>query len=524
MLNSARKRALSRSSRVLDPQLKILESFDELSRVKGANRGSKVVHCHGVFDLLHPGHLAYFKSAKCLGDILVVTVTSDEYVNKGPGRPYFSAHVRLNMLAALEIIDYVALSRHPTAVPAIEALKPDFYVKGPDYKNMHDDVSGAIYQEEAAVQNHGGKLVFTEDETLSSSKLLNLYFNHWNEEQQKIIHEVKEAGGVSVIEKVIEEVSEEIVLVVGEAIVDTYVFCQPEAISSKSPSVSAKYLFEENYAGGVLAIANHLSDFVKEVRLLTTHGCDSYFTKLVEERLDKRVQLKAFELPNVPTPRKTRFIAHEKSQRIFEITDLRSDQWFKYPTGPFCDSVKTLDNGFIIAADFGHGLFEREVLDVLAERSGFLSINVQTNSSNFGFNPFTKHRKFSFLSTDTREVRIAYHDRFSSPLDLVRRVRSEVESTGGTVAMTLGSSGCYYFPKSLGVECFSPAFADTVIDATGAGDAFFALTSLLVKAKCPDVIVPFLGSIFAGLKTKIIGNKQPVTKAQLLKSVYAILK
>src|SRR5581483_11054821 len=122
---------------------------DALKFLREKNPKSKIVHCHGVFDVLHAGHLAYFESAKKFGDLLVVTITSDEFVNKGPGRPYFNSSVRANMIAALEIVDYVAVSKFPIAVPMIEAIKPHFYVKGPDYKVKANDMTGAIYEEEA---------------------------------------------------------------------------------------------------------------------------------------------------------------------------------------------------------------------------------------------------------------------------------------------------------------------------------------------------------------------------------------
>ena len=86
-------------------------------------KGKKVIHCHGVFDLLHIGHINHFKAAKELGDILVVTITSDQYVFKGPNRPAFNQQNRLEALAALNDIDYVALNNSPTAVIAINKLR-----------------------------------------------------------------------------------------------------------------------------------------------------------------------------------------------------------------------------------------------------------------------------------------------------------------------------------------------------------------------------------------------------------------
>ena len=507
------------------PSRKIIP-FEELVSLKDRAGGENIIHCHGVFDVLHAGHLAYFESAKQFGGVLVVTLTADQFVNKGPGRPYFTAQVRARMLAALESVDFVSISQHATAVPAIEILKPNFYVKGPDYKNLANDVSGNIYREQAAAEKFGGKLVFTDDETHSSSYLINRFFSQWTEDQSRAIEQVKSCGGLALIDELFEKMAQERVRIIGEPIVDTYSFCVPESISSKNPCISAKFLYEENYAGGSLAIANHLSDFAKSVDLVMTHGGEPYFIRLLSEKMDPRVQIQAVELNNIPTPRKTRYIATDLPQRMFELTNIRFDQWKQHDPKSFCELIKKQDfnKDTTILADFGHGLFENSVLETMGTLPGFLSVNVQTNSSNFGFNPFTKHSKFSYLCIDTKEARVAYHDRFSSPLDLVNRISMDLRPKGAAIGMTVGPNGAYYFPKVDPQAYAAPAFADKVVDATGAGDAYFALTSLLVKIGCPPVMVPFIGNVFAGLKTEIIGNKSPVTRAKLYKSISSILR
>ena len=93
-----------------------------ISKLK--TNGKKVVLCHGVFDLLHIGHINHFKEAKNLGDVLVVTVTQDKYVNKGPNRPIFSLNTRMESIAALKDIDYVAPNIFSNAIQLIKILKP----------------------------------------------------------------------------------------------------------------------------------------------------------------------------------------------------------------------------------------------------------------------------------------------------------------------------------------------------------------------------------------------------------------
>ena len=126
----------------------------------------KVVLCHGCFDLLHIGHIRHLQAAWHMGNCLVVTVTADEYVNKGPGRPLFTAEQRAEALAALHCVDYVSINKWPTAVEAIRLLRPHILCKGADNK---DNCSAELLREEQAVLSVGGRLEFTESPVLAHS-------------------------------------------------------------------------------------------------------------------------------------------------------------------------------------------------------------------------------------------------------------------------------------------------------------------------------------------------------------------
>lgn len=456
----------------------------------------KKVLCHGVFDVLHAGHLKYFEGAKKYGDRLIVSVTADKFVNKGPGRPYFSERKRIEMLESLKIVDEVVLSDEATAIGVIRRLQPDFYVKGPDYKRIEDDVTGEILNEKAAVESHGGKLVFTDEETYSSGHIINRFFASWSDEQRATIEKIQSLGGITAVEKAIEELAELKVLVVGEPILDVYRFVNPEGISSKSPTVSARFVREEVYQGGSLAIKNHLDGFCKEVRILTSN-----------------------RLPC----KKIRYIS--QTQRIFEVTEIDDHPDNFHDQEFFCDKLLELSEkaDLVVAADFGHGLFEGMVLECMKEIDRMIALNVQTNSSNFGFNVFTKHSAYDYLCIDTREARLACHERWGSSIDLATRIfDGSMARQGRILSMTLGPLGSVMMG---GNNIFrTPAFADSIVDATGAGDAYFAMTSCLLRTGCKPEMIPFIGNVFAGLKTKIIGNKSSVTKAMLLKACEGILK
>ena len=145
------------------------EAIQTLERTR--KQGKRVVLCHGVFDLMHPGHILHFKAARGFGDVLVVTVTPDEFARKAPGRPYFNQRLRMETIASLEYVDYVVLNQWETSIETIRQLKPHVYVKGSDYRDPGQDVTGNIAHEQAAVEAVGGQLVYTDEESFSSSAL-----------------------------------------------------------------------------------------------------------------------------------------------------------------------------------------------------------------------------------------------------------------------------------------------------------------------------------------------------------------
>lgn len=152
-------------------------SVDELAARVAALKtaGSRVAHCHGCFDLVHPGHIKHLQAARRLADALVVTVTPDRFVDKGPGRPAFSEQLRAESVAALECVDYAAVNAWPTAEETIRLLRPDYYVKGQEFERLRDD-TGKLQREVAVVRETGGEMRFTHEIVHSSTALLREHF------------------------------------------------------------------------------------------------------------------------------------------------------------------------------------------------------------------------------------------------------------------------------------------------------------------------------------------------------------
>jgi len=155
-------------------KIKVLEELSQILK-KLKSEGKKVVLCHGCFDLMHPGHIKYFQASKKMGDVLIVTVTPDIYIDKGPGRPVFNQDLRAESIAALECVDYVAVNQWPTAEETLRLLRPDIYVKGQEFENL-EDKTGKIQREYEVLKEIGAEMRFTHEIVFSSTKLINQYF------------------------------------------------------------------------------------------------------------------------------------------------------------------------------------------------------------------------------------------------------------------------------------------------------------------------------------------------------------
>lgn len=165
--------------------MKILKLPELAARLAGLKRqGKKIVHCHGCFDLMHPGHIKHLQAAKKMGDLLVVTITPDKYVDKGPGRPAFNQELRAESLAALECVDFVAINDWPTAEETLRLLRPHYYVKGQEFESL-EDKTGKVQREYEVLQEVGAEMRVTHEIVFSSTQLLNQYFLNKKEDRGK---------------------------------------------------------------------------------------------------------------------------------------------------------------------------------------------------------------------------------------------------------------------------------------------------------------------------------------------------
>ena len=153
--------------RARDKILTVEGLAETVRRVQDAERS--VALCHGCFDILHCGHLRHLEAAREAADVLVVSVTPDRFVNKGPGRPVLPEEQRAELLASLQVVDWVCVNRWKSAVEIIRLVRPNLFIKGEEYQSRAQQVNPNFFAEAKAMEEVGGKVAFTYELTLSST-------------------------------------------------------------------------------------------------------------------------------------------------------------------------------------------------------------------------------------------------------------------------------------------------------------------------------------------------------------------
>lgn len=500
-------------------------TLDELSAKSKEYRdsGKKVVLCHGTFDLIHSGHIRYLKSAKNEGDVLFVTVTSDEYVNKGPGRPVFPQDLRVENLGYLNFVDFVAVNNASTAVNVLSEIKPHAYVKGPDYKNMGDDVTGNIYAEKKAVEAHGGKMVFTDDITLSSTSLLNEHFGVFPSETKDYLHSFRQKYSHEDIISMLQGLKKLNVLVVGDAIVDEYHYVEPLGQSSKGANLAVKFNSKEQFAGGSFAVANHLAGFVENVTVLTGLGKQNSHEDFILSKLQKNVTLMPFYFQDAPTIVKRRYVDVDLNKLFevyfyndepsLEVIDPQVFSWLGENTGNF---------DLVIVPDFGNGFISSNMIQKLCDNARFLAVNTQVNSGNRGYHSINRYPRADFVSLNGPELRMATHSRHESYENLAKKLAEKVGAK--YFAVTLGSSGALLLEKNQDKLHEAPILSTKVLDRIGAGDTFLSLAGLCLGGGLDADVALFVGSAAAALDVQVVCNREPIYPGNLFKYLGTLLK
>ncbi len=497
--------------------------ISELARILEKRGSRKVVHCHGVFDLLHIGHIRYFEQAKQAGDILVVTLTPDRFVDKGPQRPAFDEHLRAEGLASPPVVDYVAVNPWRTAEETLRLLRPDVYAKGSEFKDGEDNRIGKIGPEMAVIKEIGGRMLFTEDIVFSSSNLINRFLSGMSHEQQEYMQLFRNRHSLEDIEAVLDRMTDLRVLVIGDAIMDEYNYGEAMGKSSKEPVLALRHESSDLFAGGVIAVANHVAGFTGSVDLACLLGDRDSHEKLIRDSLADNVTPRFFYQKDAPTIVKRRFIDTPSLNKLLEIYVMDDSGLDPESDKAFRKDIKEGLGGYdlVIVADYGHGAISQAMADMLSEHAPYLAVNTQANAGNRGFHTISRYRKADFVSLASHEFQLEFRGsrrQFRRDMDtLGKRLKSSI------IVVTGGQTGCTVWDVD-GEYARVPAFSTQAVDRVGAGDAFLSVAALAARLDADRELLGFIGNIAGALAVRVVGNKESIGKEQVEKFASALMK
>ena len=508
-------------------------SLDALLRAREAARaaGRRVVHCHGCFDIVHPGHIRHLRQAKALGDVLLVSITGDAAMKKGTGRPLIPEELRAENLAALDFVDWVHVEPQPTAAKLLERVAPDVYVKGREYESNSDPRFRA---EREAVERRGGRVVFSSGDVVFSSTALiaamessvdpthtalSALLEHRELEANALMTRVASFRGKRV-------------LVVGETIIDTYVLCDRPDIAGEGPIMTLRPLERRHFDGGGAVVALHAAALGARPVLVTALPVGEAGDAIERRLASQGVEVRAVRM-DTPIPEKQRFlVGAQKVMKVDLVEPIVLDAQQQDRLVETAEAAAR-DMGACHAAlitDFAQGLFTPGVLRRLCKRIRPLA-DVMVGDVSGRRGALRVMRSMDLLCPSEQELRNSLNLFDESLPTAAWRLLEETKTRAALVSM--GPDGLVAFDRRPGAADATdplasrvrgehvPALCPIGLDPLGCGDALAATAALTLASGGSLVAAAFLGSIAAAAQVQRIGNL-PIGGAELRRGIARI--
>lgn len=496
-----------------------IKTREELRALIGPRPREKlVIMCHGVFDLVHPGHIRHLMYAKSKADILVTSLTSDAHITKANFRPFVPQELRAMNLAALEVVDYVIIDEYPTPIENIRYLQPDYFAKGYEYHK--DGLHPKTGEELSALESYGGELIFTPGDVVYSSSVL------IEQAPPKLAGEkliaLMESEGLTfdTLQRALESLRGVRVHVLGDTIVDSYTHCTLIGGMAKTPTFSVKYERQVDFSGGAAVVAKHVRAAGAEVIFSTVLGDDAWGAFVLKDLREQGIECRPVVDHTRPTTQKNVFIAD--TYRMLKVDRLDNRPVPDKIVESLKLSLASDRVDAVVCSDFRHGIFSPSTIQPLNASLPARALRAADSQVASRWGNILDFQRFDLITPNEREVRFALGDQDSvvRPLALELYKRAQCR----TLIMKLGDRGIitYRAPNDDVRSFFTiDSFAGHVVDPVGAGDALLAYaTAALVATGC-NVTASILGSLAAAVACEHEGNN-PVAPDAVLKKLEAI--
>ena len=498
---------------LLDRYRHKIKSAQELRDIIGARpRNKSVIMCHGVLDVVHPGHVRHLLYAKSKADLLVASITADHHITKGAHRPHVPQDLRAVNLAAFEVVDYVVIDKNPTPLENILLIEPDYFAKGFEYTSTGMPAKTA--EEAEVVRAYGGEIIFTPGDIIySSSNLIDLAPPAIKLEKLQIL---MERNGITFdkLRRTLDAMEGHRVHVVGDTIVDSYTHCAMVGGNTKTPTMSVLFERKVDYVGGAGIVAKHLAAAGGRVTFSTVLGEDGYRDFVIDDLRGADIEVNAVIDRSRPTVNKNAIVVG--GYRLLKVDTLDNRSISDQILEDITRSVRDVPTDAVVFSDFRHGLFNRRTIPQLVHAlpDGCFRVADSQVASRWG--NITDFQGFDLITPNEREARFALGDQDSGIRPLASNLYDA--SRCRLLILKLGERGvlacCSADHESLDSFFVIDSFVDRLVDAVGAGDALLAYATLAMLAVGDGGIATILGSMAAAVECECDGNI-PVTADDL---------
>jgi len=499
-----------------------IKSVEELHAVIGPRpRQRTVVMCHGVFDLVHPGHIRHLLYAKSKADILVASLTADLHIAKANYRPFVPQDLRALNLAALEMVDYVLIDEDATPLRNLALVQPDFFAKGYEYQNggMHPKTQEEI----DTVGRYGGEVLFTPGDIVFSSSAL-IESGPPDITIDKLLMLMHAEGlDFEQLQQVLQRFRGIAVHVVGDTIVDSLTHTTMIGGMTKTPTPSVRYDSRHDFVGGAAIVAAHLSAAGADVTFSTVLG-DDPLKDFVLDGLDREgVRVLPIVDRTRPTTHKNTVVCGD--YRLLKIDTLDNRSISDHVVDTIAEQVERTRSDAVMFSDFRHGVFNRRTIPKLigAMPPGTFRVADSQVASRWG--NILDFKGFDLITPNEREARFAMADQDTGIRPLAAKLHEE--SGCRMLILKLGDRGVLTCRPGKGNDLRSffvvDSFAERVVDAVGAGDALLAYATLAMVAGGSEVTATILGSVAAALECELDGNL-PISLSAMAERINALEK
>ena len=499
--------------------MKKILTIEKLKTLKKLKK--KIVLCHGVFDLVHSGHIKYFQEAKKRGDILIVSVTDDKFVNKGPGRPLFKINDRIAVLNSIEHIDYLHISKNFTSENILNYIKPNIYCKGKDYKNKLSKDKN-LKKEVDILKKNKGKFVIIDQLLKSSSNVINKSNLLFDDNTNIFLNKIRKKYSLPKIINELNKLKNLSVFVLGEIIVDEYIFTEAVGKSGKESMLVLEKKSENKFLGGAGYTANLLSNFVKKIRFCSFVGTDKKEVNFIKKKINNKILFNYFTKTNTTNFSKSRFVDLYSKNKIIGVYKLNDEEISKKQEKLFINGINKFAKKYdvIVVSDYGHGVFTNLVRKTIQKYSNKLFLNTQINSFNRGYHTLFKYKNLNTLVINESELRYELRDKKSELKFLAKEISKKLIVKN--VIITRGRFGAQLYKNNKIIE--SPAFNLNTLDTMGAGDTFLSLIAICLKSKMDIDLSMLIASLGASHSTQKIGHSDILTLDHIERSLNYLFK